>query len=139
MFRQATDSCDARPGRADRLANGGDRVPVLRPGLLIRTLRGRTILAVADRVHARGGDALGLQVRSRGVGAAIAESEVVLFGATLVAVAGDLHVDAAVLSEPGGLLVQRAGGVTAQGGRIEVVENAIADIGNQIFLATRND
>src|ERR1700744_3495872 len=70
-------------------ANRRDRVAVLRPGLLVGALRRRTVLAVADRRHARGGNALRLQVVGGGVGAAVAERQVVFFGPALIAVAGD--------------------------------------------------
>src|SRR6185437_11784069 len=122
------------PNGAMASANRRDRVAVLSPSLLVRALRGRTILAVADRAHAVGGDALGLQIGRSSVRAAIAQCEVVLFRAALIAVAGDLHLHAAVLREPGSLLVQGRMRIRAEAGLVEIIEDAIADVGDQVFL-----
>jgi hypothetical protein len=69
--------------------HGGDGVAVLGIGLLIVALGDRAILAIADGLDARAIDALGDQIVAGGIGAALAEGEVVFLGAaTSTAICG---------------------------------------------------
>src|SRR5262245_5495813 len=68
------------------------RAAILRPRTLVMTVIERTLFAVAHRVETRRVDAERHQVFLGGVGALLAESEVVRLGATLVAVTFDGHV-----------------------------------------------
>src|SRR5438552_5448314 len=65
---------------------------ILRPRRFIVTRVERSLFAVADRTDARGVDAEGLQVFLGDVRALVAEGEVVLLGAALVAMAFDEDV-----------------------------------------------
>src|SRR5579883_671508 len=79
---------------------------VLRPGRLVRADHRRTLLAVADRRHAIRRDAeRDEHVLHRG-GATLAESQVVLARAALVAMAFDRDCHVGVLLKPVGLLLE---------------------------------
>src|SRR6185369_15154261 len=68
------------------------RAAVLRPRRLVMTRIERTLFAVAHRAHARGVDAERGEVFLRDVRALVAEGEVVLLRAALVAVPFDEEV-----------------------------------------------
>jgi hypothetical protein len=61
---------------------------------------GRSRLAVADRVHPACRDALSNEVLSDGIGAAVAQTEIVFFAAALVAVTFDGETNSRVLLQP---------------------------------------
>src|SRR3954453_4305913 len=112
----------AAPGSTDRR----DGVAVLRPRFLCGSGSDGPILAVADCAHPARGHPFGREVGRGGEGAAIAQCDVVLFGAALVAISGDLNIDSLVRIEPGGLDVQGGAGVVANNRAIQVEENLIA-------------
>src|SRR3954451_20497757 len=114
--------------RSTDSANRRDGVAVLRPGLLVVAQRRRAILAIADGADPRAPDAPRDQIVTTGVGAALAEGQVVFFGAPIVTVAGHLHADLRIFGEPARLAVQRRAGVRLQRGAIAVEEDAITDI-----------
>ena len=81
--------------------------PVLRPSLFgVRRIEW-PLLAVADGADARRVDAEGHQVVLRRLRAAVAEGQVVLLGAALVAVAFDQKVVLRILFQPVGRRCQR--------------------------------
>ena len=71
------------------------------------------------------------------MGAPMAERQVVLLGAAIVAVTGDQHLNLRILREPSGLTVQSGPVGVGQGRLVERVEHAIADVGDQVLLAPR--
>src|SRR5262245_8882709 len=114
-----------------------DAAAVLRPRGLIALRHLRPLLAVADGLDAVRIDALRNQVVADGVGPAFAESQVVLAGAALVAVAFDGDCVVGVLTEPSRLLVQRFLGIGANLIAVVVEEHAITDIHLEVFNRTR--
>src|SRR5437879_507259 len=76
---------------------------VLRPALLRLLGAERALLAVAERAHAGPRDAPGEEVLQRGLRAMVAEGEVVLVGAPVVAVAFDQDDGARVVPQPLGV------------------------------------
>src|ERR1700722_4912205 len=97
----------ASPQPSGRSADRGDRVAVLRPGLLVVAHRRRPVLAVADRVDARGSNAPGNEVVAAGIGPALSQRQIVFLGPAIVTVARDLHIHLLILAEPPSLLVER--------------------------------
>src|SRR6185437_2904381 len=81
----------------------GDADAVLRIGLFVRADDDWALLAVADRANPAGRDAQGHQHALDRRGAALAERQVVLAGAALVAVALDRHGDVRIPLQPLGL------------------------------------
>src|SRR6185437_698288 len=93
-----------------------------------------TLLAVAQGLEARGGHALGDQVLADRGGAALAEGQVVLARAALVAMAFDGDLVVGVLLQPGSLLVERLAAVLANrglvGGEVHAVTDVLAEVGD---------
>ena len=65
----------------------GDRVTIDRPAALIRLVAGRVFLTEGARGDARGIHTLADQIIASGIGAACAESQVVLAGTALITMA----------------------------------------------------
>src|SRR5579859_1623321 len=80
---------------------------VLRPGILVVAGVERPLLAVRDGLDAAGIDPMAHEILLGGVGAAIAQGEVVFVGPALVTVAGDLHPQRRILLQYRDLLVER--------------------------------
>src|SRR5215831_9543673 len=78
----------------------GDGAAVLRPGLLVRAGRIGILLAVAGGPDALSRNALGNQILACGIGTPLAERQVVLARAALVAVAGNGNGVVGVLLQP---------------------------------------
>src|SRR5271168_2250573 len=95
-----------RRNSAEGLLRDRDTNAVLRPRGLVRAEHDRPLLAVADRAQPAGGDARGDQVVLRGVGTTLAEGEVVLTRAALVAVTLDGEPLVRPLLQPSGLAVE---------------------------------
>src|SRR5262245_10470341 len=95
---------------------------ILRPRTLVMTLVERSLLPVGNDLNARGPDPGGDQIVARRFRALLAERLVVLHGSALVAVALDRDVDARVVPQEPGVLVERRTGVIAERIRIEVEE-----------------
>src|SRR5690348_2896751 len=83
-----------------------DRVAILRPRLLVIAERGRAVLAIADRGHARTRNAPRDQIVTARIRSPLAERKVVFLGAAVVAVAGNLNVDLRILRQPTGLPIK---------------------------------
>src|SRR3954466_14997187 len=81
------------------------RAPIDRPARLRVLGADWTLLAVADERDAIGRDALGEQIVHGGAGPPLAEGEVVLVGAALVALALDDHAQV-VRPQPGGVSLE---------------------------------
>src|SRR5262249_41154567 len=85
------------------------RAAVLRPARVVMIAALWSFLSVADRRYACRLNALRDEVIHRGLGAPIAERQVVLFGAALVAVPFDEQARVRVGAEPPGIGVQDLG------------------------------
>src|SRR5439155_19828951 len=94
--------------------------PVLLHALLGVLAARRPLLAVGNRGHAVLGDAVGLEVVHGRLRPPIAERQVVLGGALLVAVAFDQHERVDVLLEPRRVAGERVDRVGPQQGLVEV-------------------
>src|SRR6185503_14459267 len=94
--------------------------PVLRPGALVVAVHHGTLFAPRLRLDAAGIDAVAHQVLLGGLGAPVAEREVVLVGAALVAVAADADTEIRIGLQDGDLLIERAHVVRANARLIEV-------------------
>src|SRR6266700_4507339 len=93
-----------------RIATGEDRefvAAVLRPGVLVMSRIHRPLLAVRNGLDATGVDAVAHEVLLRGVGAPIAQGEVVLVRAALVTVPGNLHPQRGIFLQDRDLLIER--------------------------------
>src|SRR5687767_2521906 len=86
----------------------GNGATVLRPGGLVGTEDGRTLLAVGHRADALARNAERHQIVAGRIGATRAEGEVVLARAALVAMTLEGHRGLGVLLQPGGLALERA-------------------------------
>src|SRR6266545_5089794 len=82
--------------------------PVLRPGGLVVTVHGRPLLAPRLRFDAARIDAMAYEVLLRGLRAAIAERQVVLIRAALVAVPADPNPQIGIGLHDRDLLIERA-------------------------------
>src|SRR5439155_11245427 len=82
------------------------RAAVLGPRGLVVSRVERKFFAVAHRTEAIGGDAERDQIRARGDGAPLAQRQIVLGRAALVAVAFDRHAPARILLQHGGVGVE---------------------------------
>src|ERR1051326_2649915 len=100
---------------------------VLRPRRLVVTRVERPLFTVADGADAGRVDAERRQVLLRGVRAAVAEGEVVLLGAALVAVTFDQEVVLRVLLEPVGRSRESALRVRRER-RLVVCEEGVGDV-----------
>src|SRR5688572_22077202 len=109
------------------LVDDSNGATVLRPGGLVGTEDGRTLLAVGHRADALGRNAERNQEAAGRTGATLAEGEVVLTRAALVAMPLDCHGGLGVLLQPGGLALERAPCFGLQVGTVEVEEHAVAD------------
>ncbi len=89
----------------------------------------RALLTVAHEREAVGSDALGDQIIDRGLGATLAECEVVLVRAALVAVTLDEHERVAVRAQPRRARLERLGGVEADV-RLVVIEVDVGQPGD---------
>src|SRR5260221_11654593 len=127
-MRPASSTLSMGPDSAERLLELGDGAAVERPRRVVGADRIRTLLAVADGLDARRRNALGDQVLARRVGAALAEGEVVLARAALVAMAGDGDRVIGVLLQPFGLTVERRPSVVADGRHVGVEEHPVTDV-----------
>src|SRR5208282_1585740 len=104
------------PERGARVGSVDDHhvATVLRPRGLVRADHRRTLLAVADGGNPPGLDAKGRQILLGGGGAALAERQVVLARAALVAVTLDGHGVLRILLQPLGPLLDLRAGVGPQ-------------------------
>src|SRR5580704_15221626 len=93
---------------------------VLLPAGLVAVHAERLFLAVADGGDAVGGNAERDEVLLGGIGAAVAESEVVFGGAALVAMAFDGHFDLRVVLQEVRSLGKGLTGIGANVGFVEV-------------------
>lgn len=94
--------------------------PVLLPAALVRLPADRPLLAVAGGAQARFGDAERDEVRLGRLGPALAEREVVLVRAALVAVPLDRDGELGPLPQEIGVLRQPRAGIVTQLGAIEI-------------------
>src|SRR4051812_44133686 len=107
---------------------------VLGPGLLVVARVDRALGAVGDRQHPVRRHAQALQVALHRRGAPLAQRDVVLARAALVAVAFDGDGDGRELLQPGGLPLQGlAGGVVERGAVVSEVD-AVADVDLKVLL-----
>src|SRR5262249_5327745 len=109
------------------------------PSLLVRARRIRILLPVADRLDARGRDALCDQILTRGVRASLAERQVVLARAALVAVAGDGDRIVGVLLEPLGLATEGLAAVLADGRHVGVEVDPVTHVLGEVGGRARRD
>src|SRR5687768_3442782 len=100
------------------------RAPVLRPGLLVVAGRHRLLLAVADGLDAAVSDAQHRHHLLHRLGATLAEGEVVLAAAALVAIALDADARVALVAEVAGMRLHHAAVLVLHGVGVVVEEHA---------------
>src|SRR5471030_412943 len=110
------------------LLQRGHAATVAGPGAFVGADDFRPFLAVADGLNAVGGQALRNQVLADGRRAALAQCEVVLTRAALVAMAFDGDLVVRVLLQPSSLLVQGRPAVGSDRRHVGVEVNAVTDI-----------
>src|SRR5471030_1570796 len=110
------------------LLQRGHAATVAGPGAFVGTDNFRPFLAVADGLDAIGGQALRDQVLADGRRPALAEGEVVLARAALVAMAFDGDLVGRILFQPSSLLVQRRPAIGANRGHVGVEIHAVTDV-----------
>src|SRR5579864_2647209 len=118
----------AETEREARSVDAGDGVAVLRPGLLVVARHRRPLLAIADGLDAGGIDAERDQSLLRRIGAALAEAQIVLARAALVAIAGDRDADAGVGLQELGLARQDLLRLRRDVAAVEGEEHPVADL-----------
>src|SRR5262249_52563642 len=110
--------------------------PIPRPGGLTVPGIERAFLTVGDHVESTLVHALPRQIPLRRGCAAIAESQIVLVAATLVAVAGDLEPHGRVCRENGGLAIEDALIGGANVGLVELEMDQVGQLAPQSFGAS---
>lgn len=120
---------------APALVENGRGATVLRPGGLGRTGGDRALLAVGDHLDAGLIDALRQQEVTGGRSPALAKSEVVFAGATLVTMTFDGDGDGRVGVQETGLTKQRTLGVAAESRAVIVEIHRVTDGSQSIFGA----
>src|SRR5476649_1414967 len=113
------------------------RSAVLRPAGDVVTHRHRALLAVGNRPHAACIDTPRCEEAFYGLRTLGTQRNVVFAGAALVSMAFDRKRVAVVLLQPLRLLIQRRNRLRRQLGLIAFEEYAVADIDDEILLATR--
>src|SRR6266404_2320936 len=119
-----------------RLLEDDHVAAILRPGCFVRAEYGRPLLAVADRLHPTRIDAQRDQVVPGRRGATLAESQVVLARAALVAMAFDHEAVLRIGLQPRGLLLKLRLRLGGQIVAIRSEEHAIADVRLEIIDRT---
>src|SRR5262245_9159787 len=132
--RASKRSTGATPVRRPASVDHQHAAAVLRPRGLVRAEDGGALLAVADRRHAAGVDALRDEVVLRRGGAALAEPEVVLARAALVAVTLDRRGRVRVLLQEGRPALDLAARLRLQLRLVVVEEHAVADFAAEDLL-----
>lgn len=97
--------------------------PVLLPAFLTFFRADGLFFAIADGVHPVGGDAQIHQVSLGGIGAAIAQAQVILFASPLVAMSLEVELDTAVLFQEIGGTVQDRFGILPDVGLVIIIIN----------------
>src|SRR5690606_38481706 len=128
--------CDAR-GLAACTIENGDGAAVLRPARVGVANCDRTFVAVGDGAHTVGRHAAGSEEVAGGGCTALAESEVVCTRAAFVGMAFDRDRVLRVTLQPLGLLGKRLLRIGADQRRIEIEEDAVADIDREVLSGTR--
>src|SRR5690606_18771104 len=119
--------------------NDGHSAAVLAPAALAGVEANRTLFAVGHRVEAARIDAEAHKVILRSISATTAKSEVVLARAALVSMTFKREGQVRIEFHPCSLTLQGRTGVVAQGRAVGVEEDAVANIGHQIFLRARHN
>src|SRR6185312_7289773 len=126
LYRRGTGRRPDRCRWSPKSVDDRHTAAVLRPGGLVRAEHGGTLLAVADRLDAVGRDAQRHQRIAYRRRAALAEGEVVLARAALVAMTLDRHRHVRIFLQPLGLTLQRGPALGLDRRLVEVEEDAVA-------------
>src|SRR5215472_5882727 len=116
----------------------GDRAAVLRPAGDTVTDCDRALLAVGDRAHAGGIDALRGHEGAHRLGAAGAKRDVVFAGAAFIRMPFEGEGVPRIGLQPLYLFFQRGDRLRGQVGLVALEKHAVADIDDEVLLAARN-
>ena len=125
-------------GPTRRLVDAQHRPPVLGPDCIAAAEHGGPLLAVTDNLDAVRRDAQADEILHCRVGAPLAQGEVVLARATLIAMALDVGPVLRILLQPGGPALDLRLRLGLQVRLVEVEEDAVANVDPQILFRSRN-